>query len=364
MDSYLEKLSSIIVNYSIAVKEKERVLITIQNIECKPICKYLVKEIVKRKGIPFIKIDDYEISSMLLENTDNERIKCIQKQENNIINNYDSFIQIRYNKNDFEKKNIKNEIIKSISAATKETDYIRINKRKWVLLNYPSVLDAYKAKMKTEEFNKFAFQVMTIDYQDMEERMKPLKALMEKTKMVHVVGPNTDLTFSIEGMNIIPCCGKQNLPDGEIFTAPVKTSVNGVITYNVDSSYRGNVFHNVCLTFKDGKIIKATSAEDNIKLNEIFDTDEGARYIGEFSLGLNPQIKEAIGDILFDEKMIGSLHFTPGASYEQAFNGNKSSVHWDLVMDQKNGGELYFDDVLIRKDGFFILPELEHLNYI
>ena len=233
------------------------------------------------------------------------------------------------------------------------------------MLNYPSELDAYKAGMTTEEFYNYSLDVMNVNYKEMYEDIKPLKKLMEKTDKVHITGPGTDITFSIKGLPAIPCCGTANIPDGELYTAPVKNSVNGKITYNTKSPYRGKVFNNVSLEFKDGKIINATCDGDNEALNEIFDTDSGSRYVGEFSLGFNPMVKEAIGDILYDEKIMGSLHFTPGTCYADCDNGNKSSVHWDLVLIQRKdhgGGEIYFDDVLIRKDGKFVLDELKHLN--
>ena len=165
-------------------------------------------------------------------------------------------------------------------------------------------------------------------------------------------------------MNAVPCCGNANIPDGELYTAPIKESVNGVITYNTPSPYRGNIFNNIRLEFKDGKIINATCENgDNESLNKVFDSDEGSRYIGEFALGLNPLINEPVGSILFDEKIWGSFHFTPGQCYKgEAENGNDSIIHWDLVCMQEKGGEIYFDDVLIRKDGVFIPEALQCLN--
>ncbi len=200
----------------------------------------------------------------------------------------------------------------------------------------------------------------------MSEDIKPLKELMESTDKVRIVAPNTDITFSIKGLPAIPCTGEKNIPDGELYTAPVRDSINGTITYNTPSPYQGSVYHHVSLTFENGKIVKATCDEDDEKLNEIFDTDEGARYVGEFSLGFNPKILYPMGDILYDEKILGSLHFTPGDSYADCDNGNKSSIHWDMVLIQREdfgGGEIYFDDVLIRKDGKFVLDNLKQLNY-
>jgi aminopeptidase len=187
---------------------------------------------------------------------------------------------------------------------------------------------------------------------------------MGKTDKVRIKGVDTDLAFSIKGLPPIKCDGRLNVPDGEVFSAPVKDSVNGYITYNTPSEYEGKLYENVRLEFKDGKIIKATS-NDTAGINQIFDTDEGSRYVGEFALGVNPYIVKPMRDILFDEKIMGSFHFTPGDSYENCFNGNKSSVHWDLVCIQTpsfGGGEIWFDDVLVRKDGRFVLKELDVLN--
>lgn len=218
--------------------------------------------------------------------------------------------------------------------------------------------------MSTEAFEEFFFQVCTMDYDKMRRACEPLVELMEKTNKVHITGPGTDLKFSIKGIPAIPCFGERNIPDGECFTAPVRDSVQGQITFTAPTLEHGITHENVCLKFKKGKIIEATSSNTE-KLNETLNRDEGARYIGEFSLGFNPYIVKPMKDILFDEKIAGSFHFTPGQAYEVADNGNRSEVHWDMVCIQRpdfGGGEIYFDGKLIRKDGLFVVPELEALN--
>ena len=223
---------------------------------------------------------------------------------------------------------------------------------------------AQLANMSTEAFENFYFDVCNLDYAKMDRAMGPLEALMNRTDKVRLVAPGTDLTFSIKGIGAKKCSGHRNIPDGEVFTAPVRDSINGTIAYNTPSIYSGITFENMVFTFENGRIVKAES-NDTQRLNEILDMDEGARYIGEFSLGFNPHILHPMKDILFDEKIAGSLHFTPGQAYEETDNGNRSSVHWDLVLIQRpeyGGGEIWFDDVLIRKDGLFVIPELEQLN--
>lgn len=366
MNEKMKKLSDTIVNYSLNIKENERVLINCQTEHPIDFVKYLIDDIVSVKAIPFVRIINPSIEAYLSKNTMDNRIKELKKHGEDDVSNYDCFIHIKYNANDFENSDVSAEIKRKIDEATYKTDRIRVNERKWTLLNYPSNLDAYKAKMTSDKFKDYAFDVMNVDYIKMEEDIKPLKELMEKTDNVRIVGPNTDITFSIKGIPVIPCCGKANIPDGEIYTAPIKNSVNGIITYNTPSPYQGNVFNDVSLKFRDGKIIEEKCSGNNDLLTSIFDTDEGSRYVGEFSFGLNPKILNPMGDILYDEKIIGSIHFTPGAAYEDAYNGNESSVHWDLVLIQREeygGGEIYFDHTLIRKDGLFVLPELQHLNY-
>ena len=240
----------------------------------------------------------------------------------------------------------------------------RVSNTKWCILRYPNYAMAQAANMSTAAFEEFYFNVCNLDYGKMDQAMDPLVALLESTKAVRIVGPGTDLTFSIEGIGVVKCAGKRNIPDGEVYTAPVKDSVNGYITYNTPSLYQGFTYENIRFEFKDGQIIKAT-ANDTERINHVLDTDPGARYIGEFALGVNPYILTPMKDTLFDEKIMGSFHFTPGSAYDQADNGNRSSVHWDLVSIQRpeyGGGEIYFDGVLIRKDGQFVLPELEGLN--
>lgn len=362
----MRQLSKTIVEYSLRLQENEKVLIKAESMDTKPLVQLLINEIYRVGAVPMVRYSDQETNELLMSKTNIARVALLKDQNEFDVNHYDAFISIRYIENDFNGKDIDKQILSEVGEALKESNDIRINQRRWVLLNYPSVTAAYKAGMPTKDFCKYAWDVMTVDYQKMHDLIKPLKELMERTDKVRIVAPNTDITFSIKDIPAIPCCGEYNIPDGEIFTAPVKNSVNGVITYNTPCPYQGNIYTNVSLTFENGKIVKATCNEDSESLNHIFDIDEGARYVGEFAIGLNPQILNPMGDILFDEKIIGSIHFTPGRAYREAFNGNISSIHWDMVLIERKeygGGALYFDDVLIRQDGKFVLPELEPLNY-
>lgn len=242
----------------------------------------------------------------------------------------------------------------------------RVPHTKWVVTRWPSPGMAQQANSSTAAFEDFYFRVTTVDYAKMARACEPLTDLMNRTDQVHILGPGTDLRFSIKDIGAVPCAGEANIPDGECFTAPVRESMNGVIQYNTISLYQGTEFKDIRYVVKDGKIIEATAGDQTEKLNSILDTDEGARYFGEWALGFNPHVLHPMKDTLFDEKIAGSFHLTPGNAYPPpGGNGNKSAIHWDTVCIQRpeyGGGEIWFDGVLIRKDGLFVLPELEGLN--
>ena len=361
----MKTLAHTIVNYSLKLKKGSKVKVSFPHeAEC------FIEKIIEEASIVganlYLEENNPRLNALINEKADLDRIDFLKKKSRLEVDEMDAFINIRYTYNDYEDKNIDKDFQLELGKRLEEENDIRVNEREWVLLNYPSTVDAYKAKMTTTEFEDFAWDVMTVDYEKMSKDILPLKELMEKTDKVRIVSPNTDIEFSIKGLPAIPCTGEKNIPDGELYTAPVRDSINGTITYNTPSPYRGNVYHHVSLTFENGKIIKATCDEDDEALNEIFDTDEGARYVGEFSLGFNPKILYPMGDILYDEKILGSLHFTPGKCYADCDNGNVSAIHWDMVLIQREdfgGGEIYFDDKLIRKDGKFVLDELKPLNY-
>ena len=365
MDERVIKLAKNLVNFSIKAKEGEKVLIEYNGEKCLPIVRQLVKEIYNVQAMPFVKNIDIRIKREFLLGATKEQIELLADSDKKFMEQMDCYIRIDAEENPCELADVSPEKLNLYSTYYSKPVHLetRVHK-KWCILEFPNATYANNANMSEEAFEEYFFKVCTLDYEKMSKAMDELVKLMNKTDKVRIVGPGTDLTFSIKDIPAVKCCGQFNIPDGEVFTAPVKNSVNGTISYNTPSIYHGFEFNNVKLTFKDGKIIEATS-NDTERINKIFDTDEGARYVGEFSFGVNPYVTRPMKDILFDEKIMGSMHFTPGDSYDEAPNGNTSSVHWDLVLIQTpeyGGGEIYLDDVLVRKDGQFILPELEALN--
>ncbi|HML69372.1 MAG TPA: aminopeptidase [Clostridia bacterium] len=364
-DPRILKLADGLVNFSCAVKPGENVLI--QSIGGnEDLTRALIKAVYQAGSVPFLWLEDKSLDREIMLHCTPEQLTRRAKVDASMMEQMQAFIGIRGGANASEFSDVPGDKFNDYMTYywTPVHGKIRVPKTKWVILRYPSPSMAQLADMSTEAFEDYYFNVCTLDYSKMDKAMDSLKALMERTDKVRLVAPGTDLTFSIKGLPAIKCAGNMNIPDGEVYTAPVKNSVNGTIAYNTPSLEAGFTFTDIKFTFKDGKIIEAT-ANDNARINNQLDIDEGARYVGEFAIGVNPYITFPMKDTLFDEKIAGSIHFTPGSCYDDCNNGNKSSQHWDIVLIQTpeyGGGEIWFDDVLIRKDGMFVLPELLCLN--
>lgn len=365
-DQRMEQLAKNLLDYSVELKPKENILIEIFTDSATPLAKELVKYAYAKGGVPFLTIGNQQLLREVLIDCSEEQIKLMAESELVKMNNMQAYIVIRSAENISELSDVESEKMDIYSKYYLEPVHSerRVNYTKWCLLRYPNESMAQLAGMSTEEFEGFYFKVCNLDYKRMSKAMDPLAELIDRTDKVRIVSKDTDLSFSIKGIGHKKCDGLRNIPDGEVYTAPVRDSVNGIITYNTPSIYKGHSFSNICFEFKDGKITNATS-NDTENLNKILDIDEGARYIGEFAIGVNPYIEKPMKDTLFDEKIKGSFHFTPGQCYAECNNGNKSANHWDLVQIQTpeyGGGEIWFDDVLIRKDGIFVIDELLGLN--
>ena len=365
-DIRIEKLASNLLSHSVNLQKGEKILIEIIGMDAIPLGKELIRQAENIGALPFFNIIDYEILREMLINGMEEQLQIYAKHDLQRMKDMDAYIGVRASTNTAELNGVATEKMEMYNKYYTMPVHFeeRVKHTKWCILRYPNASMAQMSNMNTENFEDFYFNVCTLDYDKMSKAMDPLVNLMNKTKNVHIIGEGTNLTFSIEEIPAEKYMGTFNIPDGEVATAPVKNSVNGYITYNTETRYNGVLFNNIRFEFKDGKIVKATSNKTK-ELNEILDTDEGSRYIGEFALGLNPYIEKPIGDTLFDEKIKGSFHFTPGDSLEESDNDNRSSIHWDIVNIQTpeyGGGEIWFDDVLVRKDGIFVLDELKPLN--
>ena len=361
-----QKFADVLVDYSCEIKAGEKVIIEQEFVDNQFLA-ILAKTIRERGAYPIFVNRNSMVTNTLVELCDEQYCDLLTKYYLPVMQDADATILIRGSNNLYESSEIpaeKQNIYTKRFMTPVHLDE-RVNNTKWVLSNWPTAGLAQAAEMSLAKYTDLFFKVCTLDYSKMSRAMDNLVTVLERTERVRIVANGTDLTFSIKDIPAVKCAGKNNIPDGEVFTAPVKDSVNGIITYNVPTVYNGKKFENICLKVKEGKIYEATCSGKTKELNEILDTDFGSRYFGEFAIGVNPYITEATGDILFDEKMKGSIHLTPGCCYDECPNDNKSSVHWDMILSQTpefGGGELYFDGVLVRKDGIFTLPELKCLN--
>jgi aminopeptidase len=362
-DPRYAKLARLLISYSTALKKGDRVLLDMIDVPDE-FAVELMRAARRAGAIPLIEVRHTRINREIALGTDAGHAALVREIELFRMKRVQAYIAVRGSLNANEGADIPSDRQSLYARELRPLLNYRVNKTRWVVLRWPTPSMAQAANMSTEAFEDFYFDVCSMDYRKMARAMVPLHRRMTRADRVQIKGRGTDLTFSIKGIGAVPCVGLRNIPDGEVFSCPVKTSVTGVIQFNTPTVYAGTRFENVRLQFREGRVTEATSSNTK-RLNEILDTDAGARYVGEFALGFNPRILDPMCDILFDEKIAGSLHFTPGQAYQEAGNGNRSAIHWDMVLIQRpewGGGEIWFDGQLIRKDGLFVPRDLQALN--
>jgi len=362
-DDRFDKLARLLIEYSIRLKRNETVFIEAFDVPDEMTIA-LIGAVRDVGATPLVQIQRAQVSRAVALQATERQLNLIAAHELTRMKKMDAYVAVRGSNNITELSDVPVEQMKLIAKKMRPVQDQRVKNTKWVVLRWPTPSMAQLAGMSTVAFEDFYFEVCSLDYGKLLPGMRALKTLLEKTNRVEIKAPGTDLRFSVKGIPAVICGGDRNIPDGEVFTAPVKHSVEGHVTFNAPTIYQSTGFDDIRLEFRHGKIVDATSNQTK-KLNTILDSDPGARYIGEFSIGFNPYILQPMRDILFDEKIAGSFHFTPGQAYEEADNGNRSQVHWDMVSIQRpdyGGGEIYFDGNLIRRDGDFLPKQLRSLN--
>ncbi len=363
-DKRNEILARQLIDYSLDLQKGETLYLEVKGIPTLELAKEVIRYASHKGATVFWYYSDEGLLRHFVAHANDDMFKRQADLHLDLMTKADAYIGLRGSNNPFDMADIPNEQIKKHNALFYHPVHLeeRVKRTRWVVLRYPNDAMAQLAQTPTETFADFYYEVCCADYAKMSKAQNKLHALMEATDTVRITAPGTDLRFSMKGIPAVKCDGTRNIPDGEVYTAPVRDSVNGTIQYNTPSLYQGTLFENIRLEFENGKIVKASADQGGEKLDEIFNTDEGARFVGEFAIGVNPFILHPMKDTLFDEKIAGSLHFTPGQCYDEAPNGNQSSIHWDIVLIQRpeyGGGEIWFDDTLIRKDGVFIDSEME-----
>jgi aminopeptidase len=362
-DPRIARFAEILVDYSTRVKKGDVVLINAAGFEAAPLVKELYALCLKR-GAKYVEygFSNPEIDRQFYNLATRQQLEHFPQHKLDFYKTLTVYIGISAGENSMVMANARQQAMVAYQKLTKPLIDQRVKHTRWLVTRYPTHAAAQEAKMSLEEYEDFLFSACCVDWNSESKKQDKLKKLMDRSKEVRIVAPDTDLRFSIKGLPGVKCDGRYNMPDGEVFTAPVRDSVQGHITYNCPSIYQGKEYNGVRFEFKDGKIVKASAEGDmTAPLNKILDTDEGARFIGEFSLGINPGIRQPMRNILFDEKIFGSIHFTPGQAYDECDNGNRSAVHWDLVKILHNG-EIWFDNQMIQKNGRFVHKDLLVLN--
>lgn len=368
IDKRIVQLAENILKNSVQLKKGEKIYIEAFGASTKDFFNELIKETIKLGAVPFYFYNDASFEKSLIEGASEKQIEDYTAIHKRLMEEADCYVAVRGYDDAFALSDVSPKNMDRFGKIFQEQVHMRtrLPKTRWCVLRWPNTSMAAMSRMSLKQFEDFYFDACLLDYRKMGKAMLPLKELMDKTENVHIKGNDTDLTFSLKGIKAIVCDGKMNIPDGEVYSAPVKDSINGYVQFNTDTMYDGVFYSNIRLEFKNGRIVTGTSLVNNDKFQKMLDLDDGSRYMGEFALGVNPYIIHPILDILFDEKTCGSFHMAIGNSYEdETNNGNKSSIHWDLVKIQTlehGGGEIWFDNKLIRKDGLFVLPELKGLN--
>jgi len=365
MNPQYEKLAQTLIDYSVDLQPGEKILIEAFEAPHEFTCT-LIRKAAQNGGHPVVLLKDLSVQRELLRAATEQQLGLIAESEKTLIEGVQAYIGVRNAANVSELSDVPPERMDLYERMIWKPIHVdrRVANTKWVVLRWPGPSMAQLSQTSTEAFRDFYFDVCTMDYERMSRAMVPLKDLMEQTDHVRLAAPGTDVSFSIKGIPAVLCDGHRNIPDGEVYTAPVRDSINGIIRFNVPTIYRGVTHEQVTLRFEAGKIIEASSSQPD-QLEKLLNTDEGSRYVGEFAIGFNPYITRPMKDILFDEKIAGSIHLTPGNAYKEAFNGNQSQIHWDLVLmmdEAAGGGEIYFDGRLIRRNGRFVIDELLPLN--
>lgn len=366
MDQRLKQMAKTVINYSLNIQPGEKVLIDSTK-NCSEMIKYMIKLITDRGAIPLVMLKETDIKRSLIINGCKEQFELMKTQEETILNKVDVYINMIDSDNCFDMSDIPSE-----KRALYQKYYFQpinfeiiVPKLRWITIDYPSISSAQQFGMSTDEYENYFFDAVNVDYEELGKKMQKLKELLDKGKHIQIESPNVNLSFNIDNLCSEVCSGKINLPDGEVFIAPIINSANGEIEFNVPSRYQGSSFEKIKLFFQDGRVVNYSSQTNYEKLAEILESDEGNKYIGEFAIGTNPNINRPRSNILFDEKMLGSFHIALGNSHSLSDNGNKASIHWDMVnvlTENYGGGRIILDDEVIQENGIFVHHDLKELN--
>jgi aminopeptidase len=366
-DLRVDKLAEMLVKYSVAVRKGDKVAIQ-GEFSAEPLLKAIYAKVLQAGGNPFLIISPDGIDEIFYRYASEEQLKHIPPPTKLILETYDVRIVIGADSNTKELNSVdpaKMVMRQAARSGIMKTYLERAAKGelRWTYALFPTNAYAQDAEMGLAEYEDFVYSACLGDindpigyWQHFSARQQKIIEWLKGKKQIHITAPETDLNLSVEGRTFVNCDGHENVPDGEVFTGPVEESVNGHVYFSYPSIESGREISSIRLWFNNGKVVKATAEKNEDFLLKTLDTDAGSRQVGEFAFGTSPGITRFTRQILFDEKINGSFHMALGASYPETGGKNQSAIHWDMICDMRQGGQVTVDGQLFYKNGEFVIP--------
>ena len=366
MDNRIKKHAGVLLKYSLDIKKGEKIVI-VGDVVTLPLIKESYRLAVELGALPQVLINSEELKEILLKGGSEEQIKYVPDSVKKAFETVDVVLSFFGGTNTRMLSNVNPEKLKLSAQGSSEITRIffeRVAKKelRWCGTMFPNQANAQEANMSISEYEDFVYGAGYIDRKDpiaewkeIEKKQEGICNILNGKKHFRIVSRDTDLNMSVEGRKWINCCGRANFPDGEVFTGPVEDSLEGHIRFSFPGIYGGREIEDIQLTFERGKVVKAVAAKGQELLEQLLETDKGARYVGEIAAGTNYNIKRFTKHMLFDEKIGGTVHLAIGRSIPESLGKNQSAIHWDMLCDMKKGGEIYADGELVYKDGKFLI---------
>jgi aminopeptidase len=372
-DPRIDKLAKVLINYSLGVKKDDLLLIN-SPVVAAPLIRALVREALISGTHPYLRLDLEGVDEIFYKYASEEQLRYVSPMTKMEVDEIDCMITVWGETNTRRLTNIPPEKMKIARLAKKDIfqrmlERIAEGSLSWCGTLFPTEAHAQDAEMSLMEYEDFVYNAGFLNeedpvsiWRDISKKQAEIAKFLEGKRTFRIVGDGTDLTLSTEGRRWINADGHENFPDGEVFTSPVEDSVNGYIRFTYPAIITGKEVNGIFLKFEEGKVVEASAEKGDQFLKAMVKTDEGAGRVGEFAFGTNPHIQKYTKNTLFDEKIGGTIHIALGASIKEAGGKNISAIHWDLVLDLRNGGEIYADGELIYKDGEFVHPEIPKIR--
>lgn len=367
MSNLWEKYAKVLVDYSVKVQKGELTIIRTDSYQSQPLIKEIYKQVLLKGAFPIVRMGCEGLNETYIKHATDEQLEYIDPMTEIEYEKAKNFISIGAPLNVKNMAKLDSKKLAKRSGVMKHLSEKMLKRAangdlKWVIADFPTNALAQEANMSLDEYTEFLIKACYLHteepvkkWQEIGKKQEKIAQYLNKKTVIHFIGEKTDITFNVQGRIWKSCAGECNFPDGEVYTSPIEDSANGQIYFDFPQIYRGNEAQKVLLTLKDGKVVEAKAEKGEEYLNNMLNMDEGSRFVGEIAIGTNEMIQEVTGNILFDEKIGGSIHMAVGASYPDTGGKNVSGLHWDLIKNMKIGGKIFADDELIYENGNFLI---------